>query len=340
MTAQAAPTSRVNLAPLAIAAILGAALLWSYWTTLAAVALRWWEDPQYSHGWLVPAFAVYLLWLRREQISQRTLSGSWLGFVLLGLAVAMRLAGAHFGFPYFDQVSLLPCCAGLMLLAGGWPALRWSWPAVAFLAFMVPLPDVISFAMSAPMQSFATNVSTFALQVVGRPALAEGNVILLNDSELGIVEACSGLRMLVTFFALSTAVAMMIRKPLWEKVVIAVSAVPIALVSNVLRITITGICHDSFGSEVGAQVHEYAGLVMPVIGMTLLGIEWWVLKMLLIERGSDVVSQISLQRVAASPVAMYQSGQTKKREKAAAPTAEVEAPSEAEDAAAEPVAQG
>ena len=113
---------------------------------------------------------------------------------------------------------------------------------------MVPLPDVVSFAMSAPMQSFATTVSTFVLQVLGKPAVAEGNVIHLNDIPLGIVEACSGLRMLVVFFALSTAVAMIIRKPLWEKLFIAASAVPIALASNVLRITMTGLYYENFGN--------------------------------------------------------------------------------------------
>src|SRR5215813_959038 len=109
---------------------------------------------------------------------------------------------------------------------------------------MIPLPHSLAHALSGPMQSFATVSSTFFLQVLGRPALAEGNVILLNDVELGIVEACSGLRMLMVFFALSTAVAMLIRKPLWEKLLIAGSAVPIALASNVLRITITGICYE------------------------------------------------------------------------------------------------
>jgi exosortase/archaeosortase family protein len=166
------------------------------------------------------------------------------------------------------------------------------------------------------MQSFATTVSTFALQVLGRPALAEGNVILLNEIELGIVEACSGLRMLVVFFALSTAVAMLVRKPLWEKLLLAGSAVPIALASNVLRITLTGVLCDSFGSELGLYFHDMAGLLMPFIGMAFLGIEWWILGKLLIDRPSDVSSQISLQRVAVNPVALYQSSQTPRREQA------------------------
>ena len=122
------------------------------------------------------------------------------------------------------------------------------------------------------MQALATTVSTFALQVLGRPAIAEGNVILLNDIELGIVEACSGLRMLVVFFALSTAVALLIRKPLWEKWLLAGSAVPIALASNVLRITITGLCYDAFGNHYGgAFFHDVAGWLMMPLGLVFLG---------------------------------------------------------------------
>jgi exosortase len=334
MTAQPVPTSKLSAGMLAIVALLGVAILWSYWTTLGKIACRWSEDPQYSHGYLVPAFALYLLWLRRTSLFRQTLNVNWLGVGLLGLAGALRLAGAYFSYSYFDQISLLPCCAGVFMLAGSWPALFWSWPAVTFLAFMVPLPDRVSLAMSAPMQSFATAVSTFALQVLGRPAIAEGNVILLNDIELGIVEACSGLRMLVVFFALSTAVALLIRKPLWEKLFIAASAAPIALASNVMRITITGLFYDTFGNHFGgAFFHDLAGWLMMPLGLIFLGIELWILQTLLIERssGGPLPSQISLQRVEVNPVVLYRSGQTPRREKAvAAPEVEA-APSVAEE---------
>jgi exosortase len=339
MTAQTIPTSKLSSATLAVAALLGAAVLWSYWTTLVKITWRWSEDPQYSHGYLVPAFALYILWLKRDRLNLQSLNVNWLGLSLLGLAIAMRLGGAYYSYDYFDQVSLLPCCAGLLMLAGSWPALVAAWPAVAFLAFMIPLPDRVSMAMSAPMQSFATAVSTFALQVLGRPALAEGNVILLNDIELGIVEACSGLRMLVVFFALSTAVAMLIRKPLWEKLVIAGSAIPIALASNVLRITITGLFYDTFGNHYGgAFFHDLFGWLMMPLGLVFLGIELWILKTLLIERSNQVAlpSQITLQRVEVSPVAVYRSGQTPRREKIVAP--EIEAKPEPEEIPVEPVA--
>ena len=323
MTAQTDHAPKVSSAALAGIALLSAAAIWSYWTTLAKIAARWGDDPQYSHGYLVPAFALYLLWTRREQLTGRALNINVLGLGLLALTVALRLSGAYYHLDYFDQISLLACCAGLFMLVGSWTALFCSWPAIAFLAFMIPLPHMVSHAMSAPMQALATTVSTFVLQVLGRPALAEGNVILLNDIELGIVEACSGLRMLVVFFALSTAVALLIRKPLWEKLLIAGSAIPIALISNILRITITGLFYDTFGNHFGgAFFHDLAGWLMMPLGLAFLGVELWILRTLLIERSAELPIQVTMQRVGVNPLAIYQSGQTPRREKIEAPEPE------------------
>lgn len=319
MTAQPAAAPRVSTSALAVLGFLAFAALWAYWPTLGKMAARWADDPQYSHGYLVPLFAVYLLWLRRARVAEQAVSTNWLGLILLLIAGGLRLVGTRFAYEYLDQISILPCVLGLFLLTGGWRSMFWAWPAVAFLAFMIPLPHSVSLAMSGPMQSFATTVSTFALQVLGRPALAEGNVILLNDIELGIVEACSGLRMLVVFFALSTAVAMLIRKPLWEKLTIAASAVPIALAANVMRITITGVFYDSFGNHFGgAFFHDLAGWLMMPLGLAFLGVELWILKTLLIERPVDLAlaSQITSQRVEVNPVAMY-AGEAKPRRKKA-----------------------
>jgi exosortase len=317
MTALTNPASRVSAITRIFVALLGAVGLWSYWTTLAAVANRWADDPQYSHGYLVPAFALYLLWLRRERLRGQMCSINWLGLGLLGVAIGLRLVGAYCRFDYLDQISLLPTLVGLFMLAGSWPAMVWSWPALAFLAFMIPLPHSVSVALSAPMQAFATTVSTFALQVMGFPAVAEGNVILLGDLALGIVEACSGLRMLVSFFALSTAVAMLIRKPIWEKCLIAASAVPIALASNVLRITITGVCLEAFGTRLEEFFHDAAGYLMPLLGMVFLLAELWMLKMLLIERSTEPTAVPLPQRGEANQVTMYRTAQTPRREKKA-----------------------
>lgn len=309
-----------RIAPIACLALpLSACLLWGYWSSLIEIADRWTSDPSYSHGFLVPLFAAYLLWLRRDKINLSALSPSVWGFGLVGLALGLRLAGAYFHYQWFDHLSFVPCLAGIAWLAGGMAVIRWSWPALAFLLFMIPLPHTVALALSGPMQSFATTSSTFFLQVMGRPALAEGNRILLNDVELGIVEACSGLRMLVVFFALSTAVAMLIQKPLWEKLIIGFSAIPIALVTNILRITLTGLFYDTVGVELAdAVVHDLAGWLMMPLGLGFLGLELLLLKHLLIEPApsAPALVQVMHQRVSVDPLALYRQSAGSRRGKA------------------------
>src|SRR5262249_435318 len=158
-------------------------------------------------------------------------------------------------------LSMLPCLAGMVLLVGGWPALRWAWPSVLFLGFMIPLPYRYAGAMAEPLQRFATNVSTFLLQSLGLPALAEGNVILLSEVEMGIVEGCSGLRMLFVFFALSTAFALVMKRSWIERLAIVISAVPIALACNVIRITATGVLHEMVSE--GGMLYGRVGRDVP-----------------------------------------------------------------------------
>src|SRR5262249_8395944 len=146
-------------------------------------------------------------------------------------------------------LSIVPCAAGIVLLFGGRAAWRWAWPAVLFLCFMIPLPYRVANALSGPLQWLATITSTFIMQVLGLPALAEGNVILLNDHQIGIAEACSGLRMLVVFFALSTAVVLVIQRHWIDKTIIMLSAIPIALISNIIRVTVTGVMYELGQSE-------------------------------------------------------------------------------------------
>src|SRR5262249_38675591 len=134
-----------------------------------------------------------------------------------------------------------------------------------------------------PLQRVATEASTFLLQTLGRPAVAEGNLIHINEVELNVVEACSGLRMLVVFFALSTAVALLMRKPLWERLLVCVSGAPIALPTNLLRITATGLLHEAFGREVADAVfHDLAGWLMMPLALAFLSLELKLLRHLLV----------------------------------------------------------
>jgi exosortase len=257
-------------------------LAWAFGATLDDLQRTWATNPQYSHGYLVPIFAAYLLWTRRERLDRTALRPSWLGLPLLVLGLGMRLWGGYFFYTWLDTVALIPCIAGLTLTLGGRAGWRWAWPAVLFLTFMIPLPYRVATSMSGQLQWLATITSTFVMQTCGLPALAEGNVILLNDAEIGIVEACSGLRMLVVFFALATAVAMVARRPLLDRLLVLASAVPIALLANIARITATGILHEFADSATAnAFFHDVAGWFMMPLALILLGIELKVLAALL-----------------------------------------------------------
>jgi exosortase len=257
---------------LLVCPILG--LAWAFGDTLVDLHRTWGTNPQYSHGYLVPVFALYLLWSRRDRVDRSALRPSWLGLPLLALGLGLRLYGGYFFYTWLEMVALIPCIAGLVLTLGGRAAVRWAWPAVLFLVFMIPLPYRVATAMSGPLQRLATVTSTFVMQTCGLPALAEGNVILLNDAEIGIVEACSGLRMLVVFFALATAVALVAKRPLLDRLVVLASAVPIALAANIARITATGALHEFTDSATAnAFFHDVAGWFMMPLALLMLGLE-------------------------------------------------------------------
>jgi len=263
---------------------LGILSVWCYWPTFASMARVWSGDPQYSHGYLVPVFALVLLWLRRDRLARVSLQPSWWGVALVAGGAAVRLAGTFFFFEWFDQLSLLPTLAGLFVLGGGWAALRWAWPAVGFLGFMIPLPYQLEFALAAPLQRTATLASTYALQTLGIACLSEGNIILMGERKIGVIEACSGLSMLLVFFALSFAVALVIHRPFWQKAVVVASAVPIALMSNVVRITTTGVLYQTAGSDVAdAFFHDLAGWLMMPTAVAMLWLVLWLLGRLFIQ---------------------------------------------------------
>jgi exosortase len=262
--------------------LVGIVLAWTFWPTLQALAEKWFHDAGYSHGVLVPLFSGYLLWVRRGQF--RVEAPALLPALGLLLSAALlHIVGGLFCLDWFDAVALLPCLAGITLLVGGRACLRTAWPAIAFLFFMIPLPYKLETMLGAPLQTLASRGSAFLLQVLGQPAVREGNTIMLNDVKLGIVEACSGLRMLLTFFAFSTGVAILIRKPALDKLCIILSAVPIALVTNILRITATGVMYQVNPRFAQAFFHDLAGWFMMPVCLALLGLELWILNRLIIE---------------------------------------------------------
>ena len=146
-------------------------------------------------------------------------------------------------------MSLLVGLTGLVTLCGGWTTLPWAWPALAFLIFMVPLPYSVETVLGFPLQRTATEASTYALQVFGLPAFSSGNTIVIDDFRIGVVDACNGLGMSYMFLALSVAAAIMVSRPLLDRLLLVLGAIPIALVVNVARIVATGLLHILVGKR-------------------------------------------------------------------------------------------
>jgi exosortase len=263
-----------RLHPAFLLALLLGVLAWVYWPSLVTMVQRWSSDPQYTHGYVVPIFALIVLWLRRDRFPADRLSPSWLGVPLLVAAGLLRLAGSVFAFEWLEAGSLLPALVGVSLLVVGPAVTLWAWPVAAFLVFILPWPFQFDMLLTHPLRRVATVISTYALQTLGIPALARGNIIQINDLEVGVVEACSGLGMLMTFFALSTAVALVIQRPTFDRVVIFLSAAPIGVLMNVGRITVTVFLYQVADAETARVVfHDVAGWVMMPLALVVLWLE-------------------------------------------------------------------
>jgi exosortase len=249
------------------------ALAWTYWTTLEDINQRWMYDPQYSHAYLVAAFSVGLLWHRRHQLNEHELRPSSWGLVILGGGLLLRLFGAYFHFVWLDQISLLPCLAGILLALGGAAGWRWGLSAVLFLVFMIPLPYRVDVALAGSLRRVAAATSTFILNAVGIHAALEGNIIAVGGVELEVNEACSGLRMLMTFLALTAAFALLLHRPVWQRIAVVVSAPPIAIAANTVRVTALGLAAAAGAVLDDGTLHDVIGWLMMPFALVILWLE-------------------------------------------------------------------
>ena len=254
--------------PWTVIGVLAALLAYSYWPSLAQLP-SFWDNPQYQHGWIVPVFTVLLLFWWRKPVGPVTTSARAAGVGLLLLSFVMRLWCASFRIVTLDMYTFVPALMGVFLLAGGWSMFRWSWAPIASLIFMYPLPDEATRYLLGPLQTVATIVSTYSLQTLGLDAYRDGNRIILGDGQvLGVVDACSGLKMLTIFIWLAVMLMLVGGLEWWENLVIAASAIPIALVCNAFRITTVGVMYN-FNDSLEGLSTSLAGMGLLEKGQSL-----------------------------------------------------------------------
>ncbi len=279
------PRPAVLVTGLALIAILS----WAYTEQISSLLRTWWRDPNYGHGFFVPVFAIVLLWFRREMIQPPPKRGSWLGLAVLAIWALMRWSSIYLNYPAIDRLSLVVCATGFTMLLGGWQALHWAWQSIVFLFFMLPLPAFCDEMLSQPLRSVATQVSVWVIQIFV-PATSSGSEIKLGNlgTSIEVADACSGLRMLMLFFAISVGAAMLLRREPWEKAFIIISAVPIAIIANVIRVTSTGLFYQfEMGQTANDYFHNGAGLAMMPIALLLLWAELTVMSKLFIDASME-----------------------------------------------------
>jgi len=293
--------------------LLAIAFVVFYWSSLGLLVNTWSRQEDYQHGFVVPIFCLYLLWHRREMILPFAGRWSWWGLPFLALWAVMRWAAVYFNFGSLPEMSMVPFFLGLALFVGGWQALHWAWPSIVFLCFAFPLPGELQGLISQQLQGVATRLSVFAIQTLGIPAVARGHVIEMTEKPLDVAQACSGLRMMTLFFALCLGAAFLLKKPLWERLLILASAAPIAIASNALRIIITAILFETarlWPSAVSTEtaekfMHDFAGLLMMPIGLLLLWLEMAILSKLLVLPRAErplIVGEMLAERAPAAAV--------------------------------------
>lgn len=254
--------------------VLVAALTWGYWNMLSYTS-TFWDNPLYSHGWIIPLFCGYLFWQRRRKLVQVESSERWIGVAILVACLMLRLWASYYDMNPYDRLSYVGALLGVTQIVGGFSMLRWAGPPLAFSIFMFPLPSVLENSVLWGLQRVAAISSTWTLQLIGIPALREGSKIAIDQLDLDVADACSGLRMGTIFGAMSVALAMMINRPWWDRVAILLSAIPVALFTNVIRITVTALLYLAFPESEAIKhfVHDWAGFAMMPIAMGILWLE-------------------------------------------------------------------
>jgi exosortase len=261
MTAIAEPTPKMRV-PWAAIAWIAVALLVCYAPVLDRLILQWWNDPDMGHGFFVPLVAGYIVWQRRQELLATEARPTWWGLLLVvwgGLQLLIGTLGVEL---FTARTALVVTLIGVVWTVGGTPVVRKLAFPLFLLFFMVPIPTVVYNSLTFPLQILATRIAAAGLLTIGIPVMREGNILDLPNQQLSVVEACSGIRSLLSLTFLSLVYGYFFEKRTWLRVVLFLATIPVALTANAGRVMVTGILSQVRSDLAEGFFHESTGMVI------------------------------------------------------------------------------
>jgi exosortase len=243
-----------------------------YVSTLSGLARQWWHDPNFSYGFFVPVFSIYVLWQERERFAHFVPQPSWSGLAVIGVALLELIVGQMGAELFLARSSMVLLMGGVVVLYFGWSAWRAVLFPWAFLLLMIPLPMILLNQITFPLQLETSKVAAHVLPLFGVPIFREGNLIHLPSGiVLFVAEACSGLRSLMALTTLSIMYGFLMEKRVSVRILLAVASVPIAVAANSLRIIGTGLLVQYWSPEAAEGFfHASWGLIIFVVALCML----------------------------------------------------------------------
>lgn len=249
----------------------------AHWGGLADVVNRWISEEEYGHGFFIPLITLWLLWHRREALVASVGAPVWSGPVLVAVSTGMLLLGALGAMFLLMQLGFLVGLMGVVLCLGGVSLLRVALLPIAFLVFAIPLPYFLEAQLTWRLQLISSQIGVEFLRLFGTSVYLQGNIIDLGIYKLQVVEACSGLRYLYPLLSVGFLIAYMYRAPLWQRTVLFLSAIPITVLMNSLRIAVVGLLVERWGTDMAdGFLHYFEGWAIFMACLLVLLAEIWV----------------------------------------------------------------
>lgn len=252
---------------LAFVVVLG----WLYASVLRHLVWQWAHDPNYSHGFFVPLFSLFVIWSEREKLRKLAIEPSWSGLLVLLFGLVVLAAGILGAELFLSRISLLVTIAGLVVISYGWNHLRAIFFPWVFLLFMIPIPTIVLNQITFPLQLLASKVAAVTLPLTGVPVLREGNVIQLPAMALEVAEACSGIRSLMSLATLAIIYGYLLEPRTSIRVILGLASIPIAVLANSFRIFGTGLLVQYWDPEKAEGFfHAFSGWLIFVVSLAML----------------------------------------------------------------------